>query len=408
MKQSSDMQHGASDNVTVPKSEIDRRIAQLQRAMGQAGLDAMFIVQRVDLFYFSGTAQNGYLYVPAEGDPLLLIRKYMPRAEAESALEHKVRIRSVKEVPHLIADLYGKPPDVLGFEFDVMPVREFYFYRQLLSPGTCVDGSPLIHNIRMIKSTWELACMEQTAALSGRVFEYIRSEIRPGFTEIEFAGMYETFARKIGHDARVRVRDYQTEGYNWHILSGESGGVVGLLDAPASGRGTSAAAPCGGSSRLLARGEPIMIDLATVHNGYHMDETRMFAMGSLPKDAQEASKAAIDIHQAVIDKVKPGVTAGQLFEEAVDRATALGYADVFLGPADYKVTFVGHGLGLELVEPPFIARGRKDRLEPGMTFALEPKMVFENRFAAGVESVFCVTHSGARLLSRVPVKIFIC
>jgi len=402
------MEWQATDSFKVPETEINRRISELQQAMRQAGIGAMFIVQRVDLFYFSGTAQNGYLYVPAEGEPILFIRKYMPRAAAESAIRHKVRIRSVKEVPGLISDVCGNPPDVLGFEFDVMPVREFRFYRQLLSPGKCVDGSPLIHKTRMIKSMWEIARMEETAALSKKVFEYIRSEIRPGFTEIEFAGMYETFARKLGHGARVRVRDYQTEGYNWHILSGESGGIVGLLDSPASGMGTSAAAPCGGSSKLLAPGEPIMIDMATVLNGYHMDETRMFAMGSLPEDAKEASRAVIDIHNAVIEKAKPDVTVGELFQEAVDAADSLGFADQFLGPSGYKVTFVGHGLGLELVEPPFIAKGRDDRLKTGMTFALEPKMVFENRFSAGVESVFCVTDTGARLLSRVPVKVFIC
>jgi Xaa-Pro aminopeptidase len=72
------------------------------------------------------------------------------------------------------------------------------------------------------------------------------------------------------------------------------------------------------------------------------------------------------------------------------------------------VAFIGHGVGLELIEPLFIAKGKKDRLEPGMTFALEPKMVFQNEFAAGVESVFLVTQTGHRLLSKVPVQVFVC
>jgi Xaa-Pro aminopeptidase len=86
----------------------------------------------------------------------------------------------------------------------------------------------------------------------------------------------------------------------------------------------------------------------------------------------------------------------------------MGFRDVFLGPNGHQVSFIGHGIGIELIEPPIIARGRKDPLQAGMVFALEPKLVYEDEFAAGVESVFRVTESGGRLISRVPVEIFIC
>ncbi len=397
-----------TDPFKVPETEIRRRIASLQQAMEKHGMDAVFIVQRVDLFYFSGTAQNGCLYVPGQGEPMLFIRKYMPRAEKESPIRRKAAVRSIKEVPGLIVDTYGKLPDVLGFEFDVMPVREFRFYRRLFDPGQCVDASLPIHEVRMIKSHWDVAQMERTAEISRKTFAYIQRKIRPGLTEIEFAGIYETYARKMGHGAGLRVRDYQGEVYNWHILSGKSGAMVGLLDSPASGTGTSAAFPCGGSHKLLAPNEPIMIDMATVKNGYHMDETRMFAIDTMPDTARDACRAVIDIHDTVLEKAKPGICVGELYQAAVQRAAALGYGKAFLGPPGYKVTFIGHGVGLELVEPPFIAKGKKDRMQPGMTFALEPKMVFENRYSIGVESVFLVTDTGTRLLSKVPVAVFVC
>ena len=72
------------------------------------------------------------------------------------------------------------------------------------------------------------------------------------------------------------------------------------------------------------------------------------------------------------------------------------------------MSFIGHGIGLEIVEPPIIARNRKECLEPGMVFALEPKFVYENEFCAGIESVFRVTETGTRLISRVPVEVFVC
>ncbi|MGD9031472.1 MAG: Xaa-Pro peptidase family protein [Desulfobacteraceae bacterium] len=392
----------------VPASEIRRRKAAIQRELQESGMDGLFMVQRVDLFYFSGTAQNGFLYMPAEGEPLLCIKKYMPRAQRESALDHIVEIGSINEVPGLISDFFGKLPRALGFEFDVLPVRDFNFYRRLFPVNDYADGSPLIHKTRMIKSPWEIEQMDRTAALSRKTFDYIKATIRPGYTEMEFAGLFETFARKLGHGGKMRVRDYQTEGYPWHILSGKSGGMVGLLDSPASGEGTSAAFPCGAGNKALAAHEPIMIDFTSVLNGYHLDETRMFSIDAMPSRAMRACQATIHIHNTVLEKVKPGITVGELFEISTYEAKSLGYEEQYLGPPGYKVTFIGHGVGLELIEPPIVAKGREDPLVPGMTFALEPKMVFNNEFAAGIESVLLVTDSGCRLISRVPVEIFIC
>jgi Xaa-Pro aminopeptidase len=392
----------------VPESEIVGRRKSIQKEMQLNNIDGTFISQRVDQFYFTGTAQNGYLYIPAEGEALLFIKKYLPRAQEESSLKNIIGINSIREVPGRIIDFYGRFPDVLAFEFDVLPVKSFNFYRSIFPARDFVDASPSILAVRMIKSSWEIKQMERTAEMSNLTFEYMKTIIRPGLTEMEFAGMYETFARKLGHGAGLRIRDYLTEGYTWHVLSGKSGGMVGLLDSPASGDGTSAAFPCGAGNKLLAADEPIMVDLSTVMNGYHMDETRMFAIGSMPDKALKACRAAMEIHDSVLEKARPGITAGELFLHAESLAGSLGYNEYFLGPPGYKVSFIGHGVGLELIEQPIIARGKKERLEPGMVFALEPKMLFQDEFSAGIESVFMVTETGARLISRVPSEVFIC
>jgi Xaa-Pro dipeptidase len=390
-----------------PASEIAARTRRIQDALLKDGMEGMLVIQRVDLFYFSGTAQNAFLYIPAEGVPLLMVKKYMPRALRESPIEAIVEIRSVTEIPQRMKDHYGKLPQTLGFELDVMPVREFHFYKGLFEGQACLDASPLILRVRMIKSDWEIAQMEEAAKRSAKTFDYIRSHLRAGYSEMEFAGMFETFARSIGHGGKLRVRDYQTEGYPWHILSGKSGSMVGLLDSPASGQGTSPAFPCGASAKTLRSNEPIMIDFDFVWNGYHIDETRMFAIGTMPRKAMDASLAAVDIHNEVLARIKPGVTTGELFEASVEFARKLGYGEPYLGPPNYKVSFIGHGVGLELIEPPFIAQGKNEVLRPGMVFALEPKMVFENEFTAGIESVFAVTETGCRLISRVPVQVFV-
>lgn len=392
----------------MPASEIRNRTSRIQSELQQHEIDGLFIVQRVDLLYFAGTAQNGVMYIPAEGEPLLMIRKYMPRARKESPVKQIIEIKSVREIPRRIADCYGQQPHILGFELDVVPFNDFEFYKHLFSRVKCVDSSGLIHKVRMIKSEWEIEQIVKTAGLSCRTFEYITENLRPGYTEMEFAGMFEAFARKLGHGGKLRARGYQTEAYPWHVLSGKSGGLVGLLDSPFSGEGTSLAFPSGGGNKKLAPNEPILIDIGTVLNGYHFDETRMFAIDSMPDKALDACMASIEIHNEVLDNVRPGRILEDLFRISVAKAESLGYADTYLGPPGYKVTFIGHGIGLDLIEQPIIAAKKKEALQPGMIFALEPKMTFKNEFGAGIESVFLVTETGHRLISEVPVKVFIC
>ena len=120
----------------VPATEIERRTASIQDQLCRAGIDGLFIVQRVDLFYFTGTAQNGFLYMPAEGKPLLFVKQSVARARAESSVETIIAIDSVKTVSALIADVCCRRPARLGLEMDVLPVNEFRFYRDLSSQRT--------------------------------------------------------------------------------------------------------------------------------------------------------------------------------------------------------------------------------------------------------------------------------
>lgn len=396
------------DFTCIPAIELNNRIKTIQKKLQQTDIGGLIILQRVDLLYFSGTAQNGFLYIPVTGEALLMVKRYYPRALNESSLKNIIEIKSVKELPQRIQDVYGSIPRTIGWELDVLPVKEFNFYRTLFSDCLLVDGSGLILETRMIKSAWEIEQMCHVAELSHKTFDFMKSEIRPGLSEMEFAAMAEAFSRKHGHGGKMRVRDFQTEGYAWHVLSGKNSAMLGVLDSPASGAGTSPAFPCGAGWKQLEKNEPILVDFASILNGYHMDETRMFAMGAMPQKALDTSRAAIEIHNAILEKLTPGMTSHEIFELGLSVAQRLGYRDSYLGPSGYKTSFVGHGIGMELVEQPVLARGKHVCLEPGMTFALEPKLVVENEFMVGVESVFQVTETGARLISKIPVEIFIC
>ncbi len=118
------------NGTSIPITEINRRWSKLQKVFQKNGIDGGLIVQRVDLLYFSGTAQEGALYVPSEGEPVLFIKRYFPRARKESALNQMVPIDSFRDIPAGMMDHFSRLPRTLGLEFDVMPVTEFHFYKK--------------------------------------------------------------------------------------------------------------------------------------------------------------------------------------------------------------------------------------------------------------------------------------
>ncbi|MCF8061455.1 MAG: Xaa-Pro peptidase family protein [Deltaproteobacteria bacterium] len=373
-----------------PAEEIHRRRHAVQEGLLQRGIDGLLVTHPPDLLYLSGTSRGGYLFLPCQGDPIRV---------------DEGPDRGLERIAGRIRDALGRLPAVLGLEMDVLPVRHYMAIRRVFPGSGLRDGSPVLLGSRMLKSAWEIGWMEHVAERTAQVFASAGDAMEPGLTEIAFSGRLEALAGALGISGRVRVRDYRTEGYPWHVLAGKSGGMVGVLDAPATGEGTSPAFPCGAGYRPLATGEPVMVDFAVRMGGYHMDETRMLAMGPLSREAGDACRAAVEIHDRVLEQVEPGRSGDELFRCSRDAARELGYEGAYLGPPEGKVRFLGHGIGVELIEPPLIALGRKEPLAPGMTFALEPKMVFEGRFAAGVESVVTVTETGHRLISRVPVEV---
>lgn len=392
----------------VPETEISARVAAAQKALAASRTEALFLTHKPDIYYFSGTAQDCYLYLHKDHAPILFVKRYLPRAIQESGLARIEPIDSVKQISQKIKSRFRKLPGTLGLAFDVVPVRDFRFYRTLFEPSQLQDASGIIEACRRIKSPWEIEQMENAARVSKQTFDYMKEKIVPGISEMAFCGMFEAFSRTLGHSGKLLTRHYRLEGFPFHLMSGETGGIPGALDSPVCGTGTSAAYPYGAGPKLLKKDEPILIDFGTVVHGYHMDESRMFVMGKMPAKALDAARASIEILYRVVDKMKPDTPIGDIFDTAVTEADRLHFKAEFLGFSGLKSTFIGHGIGVELVEGPILAKGRTTVLEPGMVFAVEPKFIFKNEFAAGIESVVHVTDSGCRFLSVTENKIFFC
>jgi len=375
-----------------PKEELDNRIKKLQRYMADAELHAVIIVQNADLFYFTGTIQSGALYVPVEGGPIYMVRKEHSRARMESGLKEIVPFSSMKEIPEILANFGYEVPSRIGMELDVVPVNFFTRYRAVFPDAEYVDASPLIRRVRMIKSKYEIHLLQDAANQVDKVYRRAREVIREGMTDLELAAELEFTARKEGHQGLVRMRAFNAELFYAHVFSGTDTAVPAYVDTPLGGLGLNPSFGQGAGLKRIERGEPIIVDFAGCVDGYLVDQTRVMAVGGLSDRMKRAYDAMLRIQERMTEVAVPGTPWGHVYDLCVALATELGYGESFMGAKGAQVSFIGHGIGIEIDEYPFIAKGFGDMLlEPGMVFAFEPKVVFPGEGAIGIEDTFYIS-----------------
>ena len=385
----------------VPRSEIEARVRGFQAGLRAAGLDAALVVQTTDLYYLAGTVQNAHLVVPAEGEPALLVRKSLERARAESPLARVEPFRSLRELPGALAAA-GVERGRVGLELDVLPAARYLDYAGRLAGFELGDCSPALRRVRTRKSPWELERIRRAARMLSRIGDWVAEVLVEGMTEIELAAELERFLRREGHQGILRMRAFNGEVFYGTIVAGPSAAVPGGTDTPIVGRGPNAAVAKGASARPIGRGEPVLVDLVASCEGYLADQTRTFSLGLVSDEFREAYGLAHLILERVAAAARPGVTGAALYELAQELAAG---RDGFMGAGEERVSFVGHGFGLEIDEPPFLARGYDEPLEEGMVFALEPKIVFPGLGAVGVESSYAVTADGVDQLTSAPEEL---
>ena len=149
-----------------PKSEIDQRIEKFQKQLAENNIDAALIVQRADLFYFSGTAQEAHLWVPLDGEPILMVFKSFERAIAESPLSRIAPLESPKAIPEILRQYDYNLPQTIGLELDVLPANLYFNYQQLFADSKLVDVSHFVRLVRSIKSPYEIEMIRRAAGLA--------------------------------------------------------------------------------------------------------------------------------------------------------------------------------------------------------------------------------------------------
>ena len=389
------------------KKEISCRLEKFQKNLHDQGIDGVILVQKADVYYLAGTDQDAHLWLPAFGDPLLMVKKSLERARQDSPLEHIVPLSSFSQLPGLIKQHTGEIPNRIGLEMDILPVKYYQIYRSLFPYTGMVDISPLIRGLRMVKSAYEISLIQAAASIADDLFIQIPHYLESAHTETDLAIRAEVFYRGKGHPGIVRQRGFNAEIVYGHIMAGKSAASASNSPGPTGGIGIGPFYSQGSANKKIELHSPILVDYTSNSYGYLADQARIFSLGALDEKLHQSHDVMLQIHETLCEKGRPGVRAGDLYDTALEIVKRTGLERGFMGYPD-QVSFVGHGVGLELDEWPVIGFDSNTILEQGMVITLEPKYVFPGLGVVGIENTLVVTDRGLKSLNLFPYEIVIC
>ena len=243
----------------IPAAELEKRIQGLQQCLAVHDIGGALIVQKADLFYYTGTTQQGWLYVSVQGDPVFMVFKDFDRARTESGLEQILSLISPKKITDTLAGLGIPLPDRLGLELDVMPANQYLMFSRIFSDAKIMDISTQIRLQRAVKSEFEINCVRKASVLADRMAARVPDLLRKGMTEVEFAGLLEAYARSLGHQGLIRMRMWDNYLFYGHIMCGAGAALPGSLASPTGGAGLNPNVGQGPSFAVIKPNQPILV-----------------------------------------------------------------------------------------------------------------------------------------------------
>lgn len=374
--------------------ELKLRRDKIRALMVQQDIDAALITCNVNLIYTYGRVVSGYLYLPLNAPARLFLKR-----PNDIEGEHIHSIRKPEQISELLKE-YGLPlPTKLMLEGDELPFTEYNRLAACFPEAEVVPcGTALIRQARSIKTPMEIELFRRSGAAHAKAYEQIPSVYQPGMTDRQLSIEIERLMRLEGCLGIFRVFGQSMEIFMGSLLAGDNAAVPSPYDFALGGKGLDPSLPGGVSGTLLQAGQCFMVDMGGNFYGYMGDMSRVFSIGKLPEQAYAAHQTCLEIQEEIVAMAKPGTVCEDMYNKAIEIVTKAGFADYFMG-VDQKAKFIGHGIGLEINEMPVLAPRMKQELEPGMVFALEPKIVLPGIGPVGIENSWAVTTDGLEKLT---------
>lgn len=355
---------------------INRQIDRIQRE-GLAGLLAMSPENFAYLAGFAVPSQeplrwrHAAVAVAADGTIAVMcvdmeettVRAKLP--DADIYVWQEFRYNAIDVLTTMLKDL-GMAEGRLGVETDYLPAKDFQALDEALPQVTLVPCEQILARSRMIKTPREVELIRDLSRRTDAALAHAFASVGRGSTELDLAGAAVTALFANGID---RERGMVT-------ASGDRSHFPNVR----------------ATDRKLTEGDVVRLEIFGVQQGYHSGICRSGVVGQVPADPARVWETLADCRRIVLDTLRPGVTASDVYRAYLDRFATLGYD---------PISFVGHGIGVHLHEEPYLGLGDDTVIEAGMVLGIEPLLYLPGHFGLQIKDTVHVTPDGAEVLSDV-------
>jgi Xaa-Pro dipeptidase len=382
-----------------PLAELKSRLERFRAAMDATSPDweIAAVFSKINLYYFTGTMQEGVLFIPRQDEAVFWVRRSYERAVDESLFPRLQPMTSFRDA----AASFKSVPATVFLETEVVPLALYQRLQKYFPFKQVRSADAQIRAVRAVKSPFELGLMERAGEINRRVLEErVPQMLRAGMSEADLGAELFPVLMAEGHDGVVRFSMFDIEVVLGLIAFGESSLYPTRFDGPGGQYGLSPAAPALGSrERKLKKGDLVFLDLGCTVEGYQTDKTVTYVFeGTLPEEAVRAHRQCVELQNEVASMLKPGAIPSQIYQAVLGKLDP-EFLNNFMGYGRRRAKFLGHGIGLEVDEPPVIAEGFDEPLRENMVMAVEPKKGIKEVGMVGTENTFVVSPQGGRCIT---------
>lgn len=333
------------------------RIDKVRKLLNEQDIDSIVVSNIKNVRYISGfTGDEGMAVITDKSAYLIVDGRFTEQAKDES----KIKVvdyagNFVKTIGEILKNDSAKK---CAFEGNTITYSEAEHMKDTIKFVEWFALKDVFEKVRMVKDIEEIKIIQKSLKIALDTFEYVKPQIVPGVTEIDIANEIEYRMKKMG-------------------ASGPSFGTI-----VASGKRSSL--PHGlASNKVIENGDAVVIDMGAVYDGYCSDITRTVFVGGMSKEQERVYDLVKKAQKFAIDAIEAGVSCKDVNEVAVNefRKNAMD---------KYFVHSLGHGVGLDVHERPFVAGRSSDVFKPGMVVTVEPGLYLPNQFGVRIEDMVMV------------------
>jgi Xaa-Pro aminopeptidase len=387
--------------------KLKNRIRFLQQALREKGIAAALLSYSRDVFYYTGTAQPSY-FVVLPDEYFLFIKSGFEFAINEVFIP-KERVREERNLENIYKKIFSKlsANKKIGTELDILPAVQLFRLKKIFPNFEFVNISPVILEQRKKKDSDEIRLIEKACEVLHTGHDAILENLKEGTTELELASAVENAHRLAGHEGIFFIRQPDFFMSRGPIASGpnlfKNSGVVYTI----TGVGLSPSVPAGPSRRPITKGDLVIVDIPTLVNGYHADQTRTYFLGKVNTQIKTMYHHLKEIADYLIENIRPQMKCSEIYQLAIEKSKNLEVKATFLSfGRGKKSRIIGHGVGLELNEPPTLADYDHSEVSDGFVLALDMHMMDKNIGVVKLEDMILIADNGNKVLTKTPRHLF--